>query len=143
MKKKILIIFTIVLIVFLVLLVYIFEKEPCRDKGVSFHFIPKRVADLDTSKKMMWGLMVSAVNNKIPKITYVFQEANDLIDYFYTQPFLVRANGVWIVTTNPDAYSEQEKEILENIKKICKKKSIPLRICRGMDLPSGWKIIVK
>jgi hypothetical protein len=43
------------------------------------------------------------------------------------------------VITDPDAYSAAEKALLEDIKVACQKESIPLFVCRGTDLPNGWK----
>jgi hypothetical protein len=47
-------------------------------------------------------------------------------------------NGIWIVTTHPDAYSEEEKGLLEEVKAICRKENIPLFLCRASQLPNGW-----
>ena len=51
----------------------------------------------------------------------------------------VQANGAWIVVTNPDAYSDDEKQFLEEIKAVCRKEKIPLFISRAAELPNGWK----
>ena len=51
----------------------------------------------------------------------------------------VQANGAWIVVTNPAAYSDDEKQFLEDIKAVCRTEKIPLFICRGAELPNGWK----
>jgi hypothetical protein len=48
-------------------------------------------------------------------------------------------NGVWIVTTNPDAYSDEEKSFLEEIKRLCGKEKILLFVARASELPNGWK----
>jgi hypothetical protein len=51
----------------------------------------------------------------------------------------VQENGVWIVVTNPDAYSDSEKALLEDVKAACRRAKIPVFICRASELPSGWK----
>ena len=134
--KKILVVVIIIVICVIGSIVFVLGQEPLRSAGLSIHMIPKRVADLDEDGKIIWGLSVTQANHKSPEVNYVFQNAKDLIDYFMMQPPPVWINGIWIVTTHPDAYSEEEKQLLEDVKKICKEKAIPLSICRGSEL---WK----
>ena len=99
--------------------------------------LPKRVADLGP---MQWGLVVSHAGDWKPqKKPIVFQTAQQFLDFVRAQSEEVQANGAWIVVTNPAAYSDQEKQFLEEIKALCRKEKIPLFICRGAELPNGWK----
>jgi hypothetical protein len=68
----------------------------------------------------------------------VFQSAADLLSYFRKQDAAVQENGIWIVVTHPDAYSETEKALVEDVKSMCRREKIPLFICRAMNLPNGW-----
>jgi hypothetical protein len=63
----------------------------------------------------------------------------DLLLYVRKQDAVVQENGLWIVTTHPDAYSEEETKLLGQVKSLCRKKKIPLFICRASELPNGWK----
>ena len=108
-----------------------------RSKGISMHMLPKRVADLGGGK---WGLAVTyAKYLKIETETPTLQTTEEFLSFVGKQDEAVRENGVWIVITDPDAYSTPEKALLEDIKVACKKNSIPLFVCRGADLPNGWK----
>jgi hypothetical protein len=110
---------------------------PDRAKGISLHMLPKRVADLGP---MQWGLVVSHAGDWKPeKKPIVFQTTQQFLDFVRTQSEEVQANGAWIVVTNPAAYSDDEKQFLEEIKAVCRKEKIPLFICRGAELPNGWK----
>jgi len=61
-----------------------------------------------------------------------------MLSFIRKQDAGVQGNGLWIVTTNPDAYSEAEKTLLENVKSMCRQEKIPLFICRASELPNGW-----
>jgi hypothetical protein len=99
--------------------------------------LPKRVADLGPYQ---WGLVVSHAGDwKPPQQPPVFQTTQDFLLFVRAQNQQVQENGVWIVVTDPDAYSDAEKTFLEDIKALCRKEKIPLFISRAIDLPNGWK----
>jgi hypothetical protein len=68
----------------------------------------------------------------------VLQRSADLLSFVRKQDAAVQSNGVWIVITHPDAYSEEEKALLEDVKSMCRTEQIPLFICRASQLPNGW-----
>jgi hypothetical protein len=110
---------------------------PDRAKGISMQMLPNRVAELGP---MQWGLVVSHAGDWKPeKKQIVFQTTQQFLDFVRAQSEEVQANGAWIVVTNPAAYSDDEKQFLEEIKAMCRKEKIPLFICRGAELPNGWK----
>jgi hypothetical protein len=43
------------------------------------------------------------------------------------------------VVTDPDAYSDAEKQFLQNVKALCRQEKFPLFISRAIELPNGWK----
>jgi hypothetical protein len=51
----------------------------------------------------------------------------------------VQENGVWTVTTHPDAWSDTEKNLVEDVKLTCHREKITLFLCRAAELPDGWK----
>ena len=114
------------------------QAELWRDKGLSLHMLPKRVADLSGSK---WGFTVTLPNGTKPDIT--IQSAAELKEYFTSLSAEIRENGIWIVTTDPAAYSEPEQQVLDDVKKMCIADNTPLFICRGSELPNGWQRIDK
>ena len=113
------------------------SSAPERSKGISIHMLPKQVADLGTKR---WGLVVTYAEYLKPEQEQpVLQSQSELLAYVRKQDKSVQANGVWIVTTHPDAYSEPEQKLLKEIKILCRREAIPLFIVRGSQLPNGWR----
>jgi hypothetical protein len=101
------------------------------------HMLPKRVADLGGKR---WGLVVTYAAYLKPEPSEpVLQTAPEVVAFARKQDPRVQANGIWIVTTHPDAYSDSEKKVLEDVKALCGKERIALFIARGSELPNGWK----
>jgi hypothetical protein len=109
--------------------------EPVRALGLSAHMLPEQVAALDQTGKLKPGFVV-APQNKI-KQQQVFSKPEKLLLFFKTLSSSVRSNGLWIVTTHPAAYSANEIQALESLKKMSREQKITLFICRGSKLPSG------
>lgn len=110
--------------------------NPKRNAGISMHFLPKQVADIGGGR---WGLTVDYRPYLKPESAQpVLQSANEVIAFADKQEATVRENGVWIVITNPDAYSDTEQKFLEDVKTECKKHKLPLFITRASELPNGW-----
>ena len=127
--------FTAVLILLLTTLAV--AATPERSKGISMHMLPKSVADLSGSK---WGLTVSAADNLTPDAgSTTLQTGTEFRSFVRKQSSSVKQNGVWIVTTNPEAYSKSENTFLEQVMSICAADKIPLFICRASNLPDGWR----
>ena len=102
---------------------------PERDKGISMHLLPKRVAEISGKK---WGLVYDPSQEAL-------QTPDEFLSLVRRQPRAVQDNGVWIVVTDPDAYGEQEKELLTDVETLCRKEKIVLFVARAADLPHGWK----
>jgi tetratricopeptide (TPR) repeat protein len=107
------------------------NAEPQREKGLSLHMLPKRVAEIDNKK---WGFVGDANNNK----EETFQTSEEVLAHFKSLPSGIQDNGIWVVITHPDAYSEQEKQTYEHLKQACLKNNITLLACRASKLPDGW-----
>lgn len=107
------------------------SAEPQREKGLSLHMLPKRVAEIDNKK---WGFVYDANNGKEETL----QTSEEIIAYFKSLPAKTQDNGIWVVITHPDAYSEQEKQVYESLKQTCLKNNITLFACRASKLPDGW-----
>ena len=112
-------------------------SAPDRAKGIAMHMLPKRVADIGGKK---WGFLVSyAAYLKPEEVVPVLQSATDFLVFVRKQDQGVQDNGVWVVTTRPDAYSATELKLLEEVKVLCRKQGIPLFIARASELPHGWR----
>jgi len=121
----------------LILLSVAMAAAPERSKGISLHMLPKRVADISGQK---WGFTVDFASHLKPESEHpVLQTKDELVAFVRKQDKEVQENGVWIVTTNPDAYSDPEKDLLEDIKSLAREQHIPLFIARASELPNGWK----
>ncbi|HEX7517387.1 MAG TPA: hypothetical protein VF345_08890 [Chthoniobacterales bacterium] len=112
---------------------FLAAAEPKRDGGLSVHMLPDRVAKLDGKHG---GFTVSDPSAKEGNITYPTPE--ELVAYFQRLSESVRANGIWIVTTHPDSYSEGEQTKLKALIALCAEKKIPVYTCRASELPNGW-----
>jgi hypothetical protein len=114
-----------------------FAATPERAKGISMHMLPKRVADLGGNK---WGLTVTAASYLTPDAaSTTLQTGAEFRSFVRKQSSAVKQNGVWIVTTNPEAYSKPENTFLEQVMSICAAEKVPLFVCRASELPDGWK----
>lgn len=126
-----------VLVVFLAAVSFAFAAAPERSKGISVHMLPKQVADLGANKS---GFVVSYADYLKPeKEQPILQSVSEVLSFVRKQEKSVQENGIWIVTTHPNAYSEPEKKLLEDIKALCRHEAIPLFIVRGSQLPNGWQ----
>ena len=116
-------------------------SEPKRWDGLSAHSMPKRVASLDASGKTCWGYLLSlpGENTKPPAERTCAHTAKELVSYMKAQASTVQANGIWVITTHPNAYSPEEVADIEDLKALCKKEGIPLFVCRASKLPDGWE----
>ncbi len=107
-----------------------------RSQGISVHMLPRRVAEIGG---MRWGFTVDSSPRLKPEGERpVLQTTAEVLAYVRKQDESVQQNGLWIVITNPDAYSEDEKSLLEDVKSMCRREKIPLFICRASQLPDGW-----
>jgi hypothetical protein len=107
-----------------------------RSQGISAHMLPKRVADIG---ERPWGFAVDYSRRLKPESHSVaLQSVAEVLSFVRKQDAGVQENGLWIVTTSPDAYSEDEKKLLEEVKSMCPREKIPLFICRASQLPDGW-----
>ena len=110
---------------------------PERERGVSMHMLPKLVADLQGQK---CGFIVAYTAYLQPETQQpILQSAEEIRAFFSKQDRAVQQNGIWVVVTHPDAYSEPEKALLEALKALCRKEKIPLFIARAAQLPHGWQ----
>jgi hypothetical protein len=108
--------------------------QPERDKGLSLHMLPDRVAKISNQTG---GFTVSTT---APKREIPAMDANKTLEYFLGLPDAVQKNGIWIVYSHPSSYSEKEKTELKNLINECKKKSIPIFTCRAAELDKkNWK----
>jgi len=111
--------------------------EPERDKGISVHALPKRVADISGQP---WGFQVTYAEYLKPEPGQpVLQSVSDVLEYAKKQDQSVIENGLWVVTTHPSSYSDSEKEFQNKVKVELPMNNIPLFWVRGSELKNGFK----
>ncbi len=114
----------------------VYADGPERSKGISVHALPKRVAKISGKP---WGLEVSYAPYLKPEPGQPFlQSISDVLEYIKKQEPSVIQNGLWVVTTNPMAYSEEELEFQDQIKETLPKEKIPLFWARGSEIRNGF-----
>jgi hypothetical protein len=111
-----------------------FGAEPTRNGGLSVHMLPDRVAKFSGGHG---GFTVTDPATKKPGITYATPK--ELLAYFQQLPATVQQNGIWVVTTDPDSYSDSEQAKLKELIALCVGKDVPIYTCRASELPNGWK----
>jgi len=128
---------TILFIMLILAIPSTYAGEPERDKGISVHALPKRVADISGQP---WGLQVAyAPYLKIEQGQPYLQTLSDVLEYVKKQDQSVVENGLWVVTTHPSSYSEEETEFQEKLKSELPKHNIPLFWARGSEIKNGFK----
>ncbi len=114
----------------------VYAESPDRSKGISVHALPQRIAKISGKP---WGLEVAYAPHLKPEPGQPFlQSISDVLNYINKQNPDVIANGLWVVTTNPVAYSAEEIEFQKQIKEILPKQNIPLFWARGSELDKGF-----
>lgn len=116
----------------LAMLVTCVASEPERSKGLSVHMLPDRVAQFNGHTG---GFIVRNADNDESN----YSDAQQLVAFFQTLSAPIRENGIWVVTTDPSAYSENERTKLKTLVALCGEREIPIFTCRGSELPNGWK----
>ncbi len=109
--------------------------EPKREDGLSVYFMPERLAKMRSDKAA--GFQVTGRHQSKEKKVYA--TAEELLQFLKTLAPSVRENGVWVVTSAPNAYAEGELKALDRLKELCAQNSAPLFVSRAADLPNGWK----
>ena len=69
----------------------------------------------------------------------MYSDVRQLVAFFQTLSAPILENGIWVITTNPSAYSDIERAKLKTLVGLCEEKKIPVFTCRGSELPNGWK----
>ncbi|MES9925251.1 MAG: hypothetical protein ABW152_14250 [Candidatus Thiodiazotropha endolucinida] len=111
--------------------------EPDRNKGISVHALPKRVAKLSGAP---WGFQVSYAPYLKPEPGQPFlQSLDDVLAYVKKQDESVIENGLWVITTHPASYSKEEIELQNKVKQTLPEHKIPLFWARGSELENGFK----
>jgi hypothetical protein len=105
-----------------------------REAGLSVYMLPERVGALSGKHG---GFVAS--DPETHQTRESISEPRKLITYFEQLSQAVQRNGMWIVITDPDAYSESEHASLKDLLALCLQKNIAVFTCRAAALPNGWQ----
>ena len=108
--------------------------EPTRAAGLSVHLQPERIGRLRGETGGFDVLPQDASERR-----RLFPDRHALFEFFRRLPVTVRENGMWVVTTNPDAYADWELRQLADLEILCRGDSIALFVIRASKLPDGWE----
>ena len=116
------------------------EPEPRREQGLSAHLLPQQLTDLQRSRQVAPGFLMSVPGDVRPANARPSADSVPaLIAFYRQQPAAVQQNGLWLVLTYSKAYSTAEKDRVRELKAACQREKIPLFMCRDNELPKGWK----
>ena len=110
-----------------------FGSEPRREEGLSVHMLPESAAQVGGGHGGFIATDPSTKRREQPVAAPA-----ELLSYFHRQSPKVQQNGIWVVTTHPEAYSPAEHSNFAALVKICITEGIPIYKCRGSELPNGW-----
>jgi hypothetical protein len=109
---------------------------PQRQKGVSAYLNPEHIVK-QVNLKHIQRFIIKGSDGK--SVVAYDSTAEGLIEQIRSQPPEIQNNGLWLVITNPVAYSPNDLKELEKLDELTKKAKIPYFVCRGSELPDGWQ----
>lgn len=117
--------------------------------------VPAILAALQDAPEPAKGLQVlwvpeaiAGTSNTVPGFKFrhpasredlVLRKAVDLKKVIEKLPAAVRANGIWISTTNDFLYSEEENLELRSLVAVARSLGVQVFSCELGDQPHGWK----
>ncbi len=110
--------------------------EPQRENGVSAYLVPENIVK-KVNKRYIQRFIVKSKDGK--SVMAYDATAEGLIKQIKNQSLEIQKNGLWLVITNPSAYSPDDLKELEKLNMLTKNANIPYFVCRGIELPNGWK----
>lgn len=114
--------------------------EPERSKGISIYLTPESVVQEGNDKSVQRFI----VTFEDQKGAYRAEdsEAGSLIENIKSLPQEFRQNGIWVVLTHPDSYSDQDRAELSELERLAQANGIPLFESRASELPDGWRQVI-
>src|SRR3989338_5388212 len=124
-----------IVLMFLVVFSNTWGGEPERAEGISVYLVPEHVvreAHVDYVQRFI-------VKDATGESVLAWDEtAEGLMNQIKQQPAELRANGVWLVVTQPASYSTRDNQELENLGLLAETNHIPLFQSQASELPHGW-----
>lgn len=120
---------------------YANDLEPERSKGISIHLTPERVVQMANDKSVQRFIVMFEDQEG----TYRAEdsEAGPLIEHIKSLPQEFQQNGIWLVLTHPDSYTDRDRAELSELERLAQENGIPLFESRASELPNGWRRVEK
>jgi hypothetical protein len=112
--------------------------EPVRDMGISVYLNPEGVVK-KANKENIQRFLVTDADRK--SVVAWDSTATGLIEKIKNQPAGMQENGIWLVYSNPDAYTDLDRSEQNKLKDLAKENGIPFFEARASELPNGWRRI--
>lgn len=106
---------------------------PNEAKGLHILWVPSAMAGLSNEPPGF------KVRDPITQVERSFTKAEDLEPLLATLPPLMKANGVWISTSNAFLYVAEETAQLKALADLAGKRGAKVFLCELAEQPRGWK----
>jgi hypothetical protein len=117
----------------LVLLAQPAGSLPNEAKGLHILWVPSAMAGLSNETPGF------KVRDPITQVERTFTKAEDLEPMLATLPPPMKANGVWISTSNAFLYVAEETAQLKILSNLAGRRTIRVFLCELAEQPKGWK----
>jgi len=117
------------------ILVQASDTVPMEGQGFQILWMPKALAATSNTSP---GFKFSHPSTREPLCV---SKGKDLKPVLGKLPAQMKANGIWITTSNSFLYSEEEKLELKGIVDLARARKIPVFLCEIGQQPEGWKRI--
>jgi hypothetical protein len=115
------------------------RAEPAQELGTIVEMVPKQQASMNVFGEYGFlAIVLQRTEENNIKPTFVAHSAMEFVRHYRRLPAELQEYGIWLSLTENDPYSAQEKAMLEHLKVLCKKHSLPLFIRVGHD-ERDWK----
>ncbi len=109
-----------------------------QELGTVVDFVPRSQAADSAFGYGLVAVVLQRADIDDLKPTFIARSADEFIRQFSRLPKDIQECGIWITLAENDPYSPEEKAMLGDLKKLCKKHNFPLLIHTGKE-DKGWQ----
>ncbi len=109
------------------------QEQPQESKGLAVQWVPQAVAG---GPRTAAGF---SYRDPLSGREATLQKAKDFAQVLATMPAAMKANGIWISTTNAFLYSPEENLELKALVALAKAGRVHVFLCEIPNQPLGWR----
>ena len=109
-----------------------------QELGTVVEFVPKSHSADSAFGYGLVAVVLQHADIDYLKPTFIARSADEFIRQYAQLPKGIQNCGIWITLAEDDAYSPEEKAMLEALKGLCRKHQFPLLIHVGKE-DKGWQ----